>query len=62
MTSSTTDIVRDLAAVQAHIRDLECLHKALFRTTFVEKTVSTYEGITLMVKNGQQLQQLYRQE
>ena len=37
-------------------------HKNLFRAIFIEQTLSRYEGIALIIKNGQQLQELYRQE
>lgn len=62
MTSTSPDIAKDLADLQTQILDLERSHNHLFTTIFVEKTLSRYEGIALIVKNGQALQALYRQE
>lgn len=58
----STRVANDLASVQEQIRVLECAHKDLFSAIFVEKTLSRYEGIALIVRNGQELQSLYRQE
>jgi hypothetical protein len=56
------DIAKDLYELQQQIRDLERAHKELFNAVFVSKAISRYDGIALIVKNGQQLQELYRQE
>ena len=57
-----THIAKNLHALREQIRDVENSHKELFRCTFVEKTLSCYEGINHIVRNGQQLQELCRQE
>lgn len=58
----STQVANDLTDVQKQIRVLERGHKDLFSAIFVEKTLSRYEGITLIIRSGQELQALYRRE
>ncbi len=59
--------------MQKQIREVEQGHKALFKCVFVvavgqfvdarvvDGSISRYEGISLIVRSGQQLEQLYCQ-
>lgn len=62
LTTTSTDIANDLQNVQIQIRDQERYHKKLFTAIFEENTLSRYEGISMLIKSGQQLEKLYRQE
>jgi len=62
MTSPAPDTTKDLQDLQTEIRDLERSLKELFSAIYLSKALSRHEGISMIVKSGQQLQELYRQE